>query len=141
MRTKTSIHRSRQEWMELITQCRQSGMSDLAWCNANGISKHTFYKAVARLRKAACEVPASVSKGAHKDSIFPVVQDVVPVKIVDQNSVPDDKTGTVCSTEVVDHYGVPRISVYIGNAYVQIENGVDPRLLNQTLRLLGEISC
>ena len=29
--------RSDKEWMELITLCRQSGLSDSAWCMNNGI--------------------------------------------------------------------------------------------------------
>lgn len=30
--------RSLEEWMSLVTQCRQSGLSDAAWCEQNGIS-------------------------------------------------------------------------------------------------------
>lgn len=31
-------HRSLQEWFELVTECRQSGLSDTEWCILNGIS-------------------------------------------------------------------------------------------------------
>ncbi|MFR7376466.1 MAG: IS66 family insertion sequence element accessory protein TnpA [Oliverpabstia sp.] len=37
--------------MELVTECRQSGLTDAAWCNEHGISPSCFYNAVTRLRK------------------------------------------------------------------------------------------
>ena len=46
--------RSNDEWMELITQCRQSGLPDITWCEQQGIPASTFYNAVTRLRKMAC---------------------------------------------------------------------------------------
>ena len=49
--------RSKDEWLTLINECRSSGLSDYDWCQRNGISHHTFYKAVRRLRASACEVP------------------------------------------------------------------------------------
>lgn len=38
------IHRSDEEWMQLITSCRQSGLSDKEWCVSNGIVVSSFYK-------------------------------------------------------------------------------------------------
>ena len=48
---KRRIHRSDEEWMQLITSCRQSGLSDKEWCVFNGIVVSSFYNAVVRLRK------------------------------------------------------------------------------------------
>ena len=45
------IHRSDEEWMQLITSCRQSGLSDKEWCVSNGIVVSSFYNGVVRLRK------------------------------------------------------------------------------------------
>ena len=36
--------RSLDEWMELVTECRQSDLTDAAWCNEHGISPSCFYK-------------------------------------------------------------------------------------------------
>ena len=41
---------SMEEWMQLVTTRRQSGLSDKDWCAANGINISTLYNAVARLR-------------------------------------------------------------------------------------------
>lgn len=51
MSSKRTPGRSLDEWMELVTECRQSGLTDAAWCIEHGISPGCFYNAVTRLRK------------------------------------------------------------------------------------------
>lgn len=51
MGNKRAPGRSLEEWMDLVIQCRQSGLTDAAWCNEHGISPSCFYNAVTRLRK------------------------------------------------------------------------------------------
>ena len=53
MGNKRAPGRSLEEWMDLVIQCRQSGLTDAAWCNEHGISPSCFYNAVTRLRKKA----------------------------------------------------------------------------------------
>ena len=48
--------------MKLVTECRQSGLTDAAWCTEHGISPSSFYNAVTRLRKRACQIPDPVGK-------------------------------------------------------------------------------
>lgn len=33
MADKRASRRSLDEWMDLVTECRQSGLTDAAWCN------------------------------------------------------------------------------------------------------------
>ena len=49
--------RTLDEWMEIITTSRQSGLSDTEWCRRNDIPVRSFENAVSRLRKHACELP------------------------------------------------------------------------------------
>lgn len=42
MSKKRAPGRSLDEWMELVTECRQSGLTDAAWCNEHGISLSVF---------------------------------------------------------------------------------------------------
>ena len=56
MGNKRAPGRSLEEWMDLVIQCRQSGLTDAAWCNEHGISPSCFYNAVSRLRKKACQI-------------------------------------------------------------------------------------
>lgn len=56
MSDKRTPERSLDEWMELVTACRQSGLTDAVWCHEHGISPNCFYNAVSRLRKRACQM-------------------------------------------------------------------------------------
>ena len=62
MSNKCVPGRSLDEWMELVTECRQSDLTDAAWCNEHGISLSRFYNAVTRLRKKACQIPDTESR-------------------------------------------------------------------------------
>ena len=62
MSKKRAPGRSLDEWMDLVTECRQSGLTDAAWCNEHGISPSCFYNAVTRLRKKACQIPDPAPK-------------------------------------------------------------------------------
>ena len=47
--------RSDQEWLELIQECRASGLSVKNWCQTRSISIKTFYNKAADLRS---KIPA-----------------------------------------------------------------------------------
>lgn len=49
MSSKRTPGRSLDEWMELVIQCRQSGLSDAAWC-----SEHGIFPAVFTMQSHAC---------------------------------------------------------------------------------------
>ena len=66
------------DWMQLIQECRTSGLSDREWCSQNGIPVSTFYYHIKRLREQACDIPASVSRKAA------VRQEVVRLDIIDE---------------------------------------------------------
>ena len=80
MSKKRAPGRSLDELMELITECRQSGLTDAAWCNEHGISPSCFYNAVTRLRKKACQIPDPVEKASTLD-LTSHKQDVVQIAI------------------------------------------------------------
>ena len=64
MSGKRTPGHSLDEWMELVTECRQSGLTDAAWCHEHGISPSCFYNAVTRLRKRACQIPDPPGKAS-----------------------------------------------------------------------------
>ena len=59
-------------WLELITQCRSSGLTDRQWCIENGIPVSTFYYHVRALRKKACAVPEAVDASAQKQEVVQI---------------------------------------------------------------------
>ena len=80
MSKKRAPGRSLDEWMELVTECRQSGLTAAAWCNEHRISPSCFYNAVTRLRKKACQIPDPVGKASALD-LTSQKQDVVQIAI------------------------------------------------------------
>ena len=72
---KYRIRRTTKEWTALIQECRASGLTDKQWCQENGVVISSFYRAIKRLRDAACTIPHRESAA----SPLPTVQDIVPV--------------------------------------------------------------
>ena len=64
MSDKRAPRRSLDDWMELVTECRQSGLTDAAWCETQGISPSCFYNAVSRLRKKPVRYQIRLAKPA-----------------------------------------------------------------------------
>lgn len=54
---KKHPRRTDEEWMNLIQECRSSGLSDKCWCEEHHIHTSNFYYQIRRLRKMACEIP------------------------------------------------------------------------------------
>ena len=126
----------RTEQYDMIMECRQSGLSDHQWCLEHDINPGTFYNWVRRFRKQACEFPAS----AGKDRFQAVHQEVVKMEIIpDHPSDFFEQPSMEDSVEITKP--VAAMELQIGKAVLRISNQTDPRLLEQTLKLLGAFSC
>lgn len=138
--SKYNPRRSGQEWLRLITECRQSGMADYAWCEQHNVPVSSFYNAVTRLRKKACTIPESAALSDTTYSLdFTSRQDVVRV-----NLCPDTETAN-------SHTPVPMAVAHLDNPHtielmadgitVKISNSADPCLLASVFRLLKRQPC
>ena len=85
MSCKRASKRSLDDWMEMVTACRQSGMTDADWCAEHGIAPSSFYNAVTRLRKQACQIPDPIKKVSTLD-LTSRKQDVVRIAKEPENS-------------------------------------------------------
>ena len=138
MSSKRAPGRSLDEWMELVIQCRQSGLTDAAWCNEHGISPSCFYNAVTRLRKKACQIPEPAGKASTLD-LTSHKQDVVQIAIEPENSL----------EELLPHAGTG--SMYLDNSHtieieakgllIRMNNNVQPVLLKVLMNALKESLC
>ena len=138
MADKRAPGRSLDEWMKLVTECRQSGLTDAAWCTEHGISPSSFYNAVTRLRKRACQIPDPVGKANTLDFTFHK-QDVVQIAIEPENS----------PEELLPHSGTG--SMYLDNSHtieieakgllIRMNNNVQPVLLKVLMNSLKEPLC
>lgn len=70
--------------IRLITECRNSGLSDYQWCTTKGIHPGNFYNWVSKLRKNVYIFPESKAKQLAE----PNLQDVVKLELVDQSELP-----------------------------------------------------
>ena len=138
MSKKRAPGRSLDEWMELVTECRQSGLTDAAWCNEHGISPSCFYNAVTRLRKKACQIPDPAPKASTLD-LTSHKQDVVQITIEPEDS----------PAELLPH--AENNSMYLDNSHtieieakgllIRMSNDVQPVLLKLLLDALKEPLC
>ena len=127
-------HRTLDEWFALIQECRKSGMTDSQWCLANGISRHTFNKAITRLRKRSYAIPSKKPRDIY-DLTSPS-QDVVKVDIV-----PDVQSAGEMIPKAAPHIDNSHmIEITFGDIHISLSNGADPVLVSKTLSLLRSYS-
>ena len=72
--TKRHPRRTDEEWMNLIQECRTSGLTDKEWCREHQIHSSNFYYHIRRLREMACEIPKPASGSTRAG-----FQEVVPI--------------------------------------------------------------
>ena len=137
MSDSLTSYKSLDDWFRIVTECRQSGLTDDQWCQINGINKNTFYSAIKRLRQKAYEVPSPM-RCPHDDihDLTCSKQDVVRVDIVSDIEPPEEYI-----PKVVPHIDNSHmIEIEIGGARVSLCNGADPDLVSKTLSVLRSLS-
>lgn len=134
------IYRSDEEWMQLITSCRQSGLSDKEWCISNGIVVSGFYNAVVRLRKKACQIP---EREQNAEGIYDLtvssLPDVVPISVIPENKTSHAAPALQDAAAYYDNSHMVQITA--GKISVQLRNGTDPALVGQILSFLVNQPC
>lgn len=130
--------RTLNEWMDIITECRQSGLSDAAWCEQHGISASCFYNAVSRLRKKACKLPESLGKANVLD-LTSAKQDVVEVSIA-----PDIIQNQTLPCEDISSMYLDNshtIEIAVNGMVIKLNNSVNPVLLERIMYSLRAPLC
>ena len=138
MTGKRAPGRSLDEWMELVTECRQSGLTDAAWCNERGISSSCFYNAVSRLRKKACQVPDPVRKASNFD-LTSHKQDVVQIAIEPETPPAELVSDKDNSSMYLDNPHT--IEIEARGLMIRMSNTVHPSLLKILMDALKEPLC
>ena len=120
------------EQIRLIMECRQSGLTDYQWCEQNDIHPGNFYNWVSKLRKQGYTFPAS----AAKSNAAANVQEVVKVDLI-QSQEPSLKMEQTVS--LPDSSDTPAVAaeLLIGGITLRLFNGVDEKLVQNTLRCIG----
>lgn len=135
MRNKS---RTLNEWMLLITECRQSGLSDTAWCEQNDIPATSFYNAVSRLRKKACSIPKATGKSniidlaASKQEVVKVeiTSDTAPIEMIPQ---PEPSPVYLDNSHTIE--------IAMNGLNIRLTNSASPLLLDYILNALRTSFC
>ena len=125
--TVRNTRRTEQEWMDLIHECRTSGLGDKDWCEQHDIPISTFYTKITRLRKKACDIPAANHRAVRE------TQQVVPLRIVDE--APE-----IYKDEVTAASGASSAVVIKINGYsIEISNQAARDTILNTLSVLQQL--
>lgn len=89
---KRNPRRTDEEWINLIQECRSSGLSDKCWCEEHHIHTSNFYYQIRRLQKKACRIPEAVNSSLSKK------QEVVQGSLDDAVQYPALENTAVVST-------------------------------------------
>ena len=138
MNAKRAPGRSLDEWMELVTACRQSGLTDAAWCHENEISPSCFYNAVSRLRKRACEIPEPSVKDSTLD-LTSHKQDVVRIAIEPDNTPEELVSMKRNSSLYLDNSHT--IEIEANGLRIRMSNDIQPVLLKTLMDVLKGSTC
>lgn len=134
--------RTPDEWMTLIAECRKSGMTDKRWCELNGINANSFYNAIKRLRRKACDIPRKYQSPSLALVEIPERQEVVKIDIVDEIT-PSLRSESAESKEQepphLDKHHT--IEIELNGAHIRVTNNVNPALLSKAISSLRSAVC
>ncbi len=135
---------AKEEQLRLIRECRHSGMTDCEWCREQGIEIRTFYSWIHRLKQQGeIDIPAVIPSVERRKSRQ---ADIVKIEIEGERSlIPAESTELVselpgefftAQPESMNSPGYPVMEVAVGGAQLRVRNGIDLRLLAETIRML-----
>ena len=134
------------EQFRLVTECRQSGLSDYQWCKDHGISPNTFYNWVSRLRRKGYALPDRAEKEGIRQEVVKLnivtESEVLPEPLNFNGSFPVPEKELVCDAgfqEVKDLH--PVMELIFGQAVLRISAETDASFLASLMNALKERSC
>ena len=139
-----------EQQLQLIMECRSSGLSDYQWCREHNIRPGTFYNWVSRHRKKACEgIPDA---GVQNKTPIPAPQQEIVRIDPKQLSGDSPEHPALSVTECIpvpvasatpDHSSScgHALEIVLNGAILRVSNDISPGLLSQTIRLLKGITC
>lgn len=118
---------SLQQKLDMIMECRSSGLTDHQWCEQNGIGNSTFYYWINQLKETGAVIPPRSTC----ETITPALkQDVVRVDIVQSEDRISSTSETECCCNNV-------VEIAIGKAVIKISNEISKDLLVNLMSCLG----
>lgn len=136
------------QWIPIFEAQAKSELGKDEWCEANGITRNTFYKWQREIRKYLLvnnlKMPNIENEYFQTEPDFveitqnktaPTVIDSVSKDIV-QNIVKDEPAQRLYSSETVSS---PMLSIKCGNFSIDINEGTNERLLSMALGVMSNV--
>ena len=133
--------RTPDEWMAIIAECRASGMTDIRWCELNGVKTNSFYNAIKRLRKQAYAVPKKSRPDSVDLTYKPERQEVVRIDVVDDAAIEPIAALPAEVKEQAHLENHHTIEIELGGIYLRITNDANPALVSKTIASLRPVVC
>ena len=124
------IRRTDQEWLDMIQECRTSGLTDKAWCEQQHIHRSNFYYQIRRLRKKACEIP---------DNPVSSCQEYHEVVAIDFSTPESFPVKNVLREGRSENRGIPVIRLAFPGFSMEILNGAAGETIRNTIAALQQI--
>ncbi|MFN2927502.1 IS66 family insertion sequence element accessory protein TnpA [Lachnospiraceae bacterium YH-ros2228] len=128
--------------IELINECRRSGLSDAEWCRQNGIKPSTFYMWVKRCRET-CAGKKLIPRNPGGMPASPISQEVVPVSIVPEE-ISVEHSSSVPALQVPEEMHLDnshQIEILTDGITIRIRNDASSYAISRVFRHLKEIKC
>lgn len=122
----------KEDQIQLIMECRQSGLSDYQWCKQNSIHPGNFYNWVSKLRKQGYSFPDSEAKS----NAVPNIQEVVKADLF-QSQESGLKAEPKVSLNNTSGSSPVAVELLIGGITLRFYNGAEEKLIQSTLQYLG----
>ena len=123
---------SNEEWHQIILAARASGLSDFEYCRANSIPRSTFYRALARLRQQACELPTRSERPDCKQEVVPINISELPISRADRmhpvSHVVDEPSTALFEVTM---------RITLGGGTLELTNHADTALVASILNMLN----
>lgn len=124
------IKRTDQEWLDLIQECRTSGLTDKEWCEQQHIQRSNFYYHIRRLRKKACEIPDNPASSCQEH------HEVVAIDFSIAEPFPEKNVSRQGGSENRDK---PVIRLAFPGFSMEILNGAAGETIRDTIAALRQI--
>lgn len=113
-----------QYWMDVIRQCRASGLTNQTWCEQHDISLKSYYYWLAKIRKLALEDLPRKKNGIH------TLKEQQPALLTDS---PSDFAELPLPVRHVSH-SAPAAILHIGSITVELYEDTSCRMLETILK-------
>ncbi len=122
------------EQLKLITECRQSGLSDYQWCRMHDIQPGIFYNWISRFRKRSVTIPESCDTGTVNSC---AMQEVVKLELLpEQETVPANAEYNACILANKTTTDSPAFEIQTSNATIRFYNEAEPCLIETVMNCL-----